>query len=139
MNATDRIDYTRPFTEHVRGTLYARFRLDADGAPMYEVWNGARLYTIDVYLHSPRPAEVEAVSYYFDDPTAPGALGDSTDRDNDFLVTIESPGDALLRVQVRVGGRMYEQRAWLSQMLENGYPKEAAPAIQSAILDIKVH
>jgi hypothetical protein len=140
VNATDRIDYTRPFAENVQGTLYARFRLDADGIPMYQIVDGnTRLYTIDIFLLSPRSAQIEEVTYFFDDPTSPNPLGTSTNRDNDFLATIESSGDALLRVEVRVGSRIYEQRAWLSQMLENGYAKDVTPTVQSAILRIKVN
>ena len=139
VNATDRIDYTRPFAENVKGLLYARFRLDADDTPIYEVSEGSRFYTIDVYLLSPQSSEIEEVTYFFDDKTSPDPLGNSTDRANDFQATIESPGDAMLRVEVRLGSSVYEQRAWLSQMLENGYAKGATPAVQSAILHIKVN
>ncbi|MBN9119935.1 MAG: hypothetical protein J0I06_12365 [Planctomycetes bacterium] len=138
MNATDRIDYTRPFAEQVEGTLYARFRLDADGVPIYEVWGGDRFYTIDVYLLSPKAAGIDEVTYFFDDSASPEPLGSSADRANDFRATIDSPGDARLRVEVRIGDSVYEQRAWLSQMLENGYAKGATPAVRSAILHIKV-
>lgn len=142
MNLTDQIDYARPFAEDVKGKLYARFRLDAERIPMYAVSDGARYYTIDIYLHSPRADTIDGVTYLIDDPTTPESLGESDDRVNDFAAAIECPGDALLRVQVRIGGRVYEQRAWLSQMLENGYPRVATSyfdAVRSAILYVRVH
>lgn len=143
MNATDRIDYTRPFIENVRGTLYARFRLDADGIPMYENAGSesglARYYTIDVYLLSPRATEIDEVIYSIGDGTGSNVLGKTADQANDFRATIESPGDAMLRIQVRIGDKVYDQRAWLSQMLENGYDGNPPAEVKSAILRIKVH
>ena len=141
MNATDRIDYTRPFAENVQGTLYARFRLDADGDPIYEtVDEGTRSYTIDIYLHSTQSNEISTVIYFLDGSEAGQSLGRSVDQNNDFPATIESAGDALLLVKVWMGLlRKYEQRAWLSQMLENGYGKDPPAEVKSAILRIKVN
>lgn len=139
MNATDRIDYARPFAQDVRGVLYARFRLDADGAPMYALVDRVRYYTIDICLHSPRAGEIDEVAYYLESAPAPAPLGESTDRVNDFPATIECPGDDLLRVQVRIGGRTYEQRAWVSQMLDNGYPAKPSAAVQEALLHVRVY
>lgn len=147
MQATDRIDYTRPFAENVQGTFYARFRLDADGAPMYEIAGyqdgPARYYKIDVYLHSTKSDAITSVHYALDDGEAVKVLGRSEDRHNDFRATIESAGDVLLLIQVWMGPlgslRKYEQRAWLSQMLENGYDKEPSSEVTSAILRIKVN
>ncbi|MDY3561779.1 hypothetical protein R5W23_003207 [Gemmata sp. JC673] len=130
MNATDRIDYTPPFVENVQGTLYARFCLDPDGVPVYEDTPLGRVYTLTVYLLSPRRDEIEEVTY---------RATKSTDRDNDFAAVIECDGDEPLPVNVRIGGRVYKQRAWLSQMLENGYSKDAPPAIQSAMLRVKIN
>lgn len=139
MNATDRIDYARPFTEHVKGTLYARFRLDPEGVPVVEFWEGAKVYTMDVCLLSPRAAEIDEVRYTFDGPGAPEPIGASTDRDNDFRITIESAGDEPIRVFVRIGDHTYEQFAWLSQLLDNGYGRAASPAVRSAVLNVRVN
>lgn len=144
MNATDRIDYTRPFAENVRGTLYARFRRDADGIPMYEIagseYGPARYYTIDVHLLSPHATDIDEVIYSIGDGKESSVvLGGTTDQANDFRVTIESPGDAMLRVQVRIGDKIYDQRAWLSQMLENGYDGNPPAEVKPAIMRIKVN
>lgn len=149
MNATDRIDYTRPFTENVQGTLYARFRLDPGGAPMYELDGRVHIYAIDVYLHTPKAAEIGAVDYYLGEVSDQTHLGRSIDRHNDFPLAIESGGDAVLVVQVSFGhpfvvspvgfGRVYEQRAWLSQMLDNGYGSDPPPEVRSALIRVKVN
>jgi hypothetical protein len=139
MNATDQIDYARPFTERVKGTLYARFRLDSTGAPQFEVWQGERLYTLDLYLVSPYAGAIDEVRYTLDDPSEPNPLGTSTDRANDFRVAFETIGDEPLRVFVRMGGETYEQRVWLSQMLANGHAKALTPEIRSALIEIRVN
>jgi hypothetical protein len=139
MNATDRIDYTRPFAENVRGHLYARFRLDADGLPQSAIEDRLYVYTIDIYLHSTRAGEIDRVEYGFGGVAPADALGQSRDRDNDFRETIESFGDTSIAVRVHLGSRTYEQSAWLSQMLENGHAKDMTTAIKAAILRIKVN
>ena len=139
MNVADRIDYARPFIERVKGTLYARFRLDASGAPQFEVWSGQALYAVDLYLLSPHASEISEVRYTLDDPQSSHPFGISSDRANDFRVSFETVGDEPLRVFVRIGADTYEQRVWLSQMLENGHARGLTPEIRSALLDIRVN
>jgi hypothetical protein len=137
---TDIITYTRPFAENVKGQLYARFRLDPEGIPEFQRdEDGLRHYTIDVYLHSPRANEIDEVKYIMDDPTYYDPVGYSTDKANDFREEIQSYGQVPVVVKVQIGNQVYEQRVWLSQMLENGHLKDTNPGIQSAIQRIKVN
>ena len=140
MNATDRIDYTRPFAENVKGQLYARFELGPNGEPLFvEDEDGLRYYAIDVFLHSPRAKDIFDVRYIVDDPTYDDPVGFSGDRANDFPEFVQSYGELPVIVKVQIGPRVYEQRTWLSQMLENGHAKDATPAIQAALQQIKLN
>lgn len=135
----DAIDYDPPFATNVQGRLYARFRLGPDKVPEYESDpDGLRHYPIHVHLHSPRAADIREVQYIMDDPSYDDPKGRSTDRANDFREEVWSYGDVPVIIRVKIGENTYEQRAWLSQMLENGYPA-GAPAIQAAIQRIKVN
>ncbi|MCI0699887.1 MAG: hypothetical protein L0241_02215 [Planctomycetia bacterium] len=138
MNTADPIDYTRSFADNVRGQLYARFRLGPDGTPEFEEdEDGLRHYTIDVYLRSPRADEIYEVKYVMDDPTYYDPVGYSADATNDFHEVIQSYGEVPVVVTVQIGGRVYEQRAWLSQMLTNGHGAGTTPVIRDAIERIK--
>jgi hypothetical protein len=138
VNTADPIDYTRPFADNVRGQLYARFRLGPDGAPEFEEDDdGLRHYTIDVYLRSPRAEEIYEVKYVMDDPTYYDPVGYSDDASNDFHEVIQSYGEVPVVVKVQIGTRVYEQRAWLSQMLTNGHGAETTTVIRDAIDRIK--
>lgn len=130
----DRISYDPPFDQNVQGRAYARFRLGPDGQPEYEEdRDGLRHYPISVYLHSPRAREIDEVTYIMDDPSYYDPIGRSTDRANDFREEIWSYGDVPVVVKVRIADDKYEQRAWLSQMLDNGHQKDTNMAIRSAI------
>jgi len=140
--ALDRIAYSNPFRESVQGRLKARFRLDSDGTPMYEADDDdprLRHYTIDVYLATPRASEIKRVSYYLDDPSYVDPQGYSDDIDNEFREEIASYGDVEIVVTVEMPKHKYEQRAWLSNMLENGHANDMTKAVRSAIERIKVN
>jgi hypothetical protein len=141
--ATDRIAYAKPFQENVQGRLKARFRVDSDGVPMYEPHDEdsrLRVYTIDVFLVTPRSQEIKGVKYYMDDESYLDPEGYSDDADNEFREEITSYGDVEIVVTVEMAGRKkYEQRAWLSNMLENGHADDMTPAIRAAIQRIKVN
>ncbi len=135
----DRIDYTPAFTEYVKGRLYARFQLDANGEPEFEPDGDdpdLRHYTIDLYLRSPRASEIDGVEYYMNDPTYWDPEGYSEDEANDFHEVIESYGDVPIDVTVRIIGREYKQRAWLAAMLVNGYLGEMGPAVTKSATDV---
>lgn len=140
--ATDRIAYTEPFQDRVRGRLKARFRLDAEGKPVNEPHSEdrrLRVYTIDVFLDTPRAREIQGVRYYMDHPSYEDPEGYSDDRDNQFREEITSYGDVEIIVTVELPDHKYEQRAWLSNMLENGHAADMTPAVRDAILRIKVY
>ena len=141
--ATDRIDYTKPFKENVQGRLKAQFRVDSDGTPMYQPHDEdprLRVYTIDVFLATPRTKEIKRVKYYMDDDSYVDPDGYSDDADNEFREEITSYGDVEIVVTVEMSNhKKYEQRAWLSNMLENGHADEMTPAIRAAIQRIKVN
>lgn len=139
--AIDRIAYTRPFMDSVQGRLKARFRLDSDGTPMYEPHDDdrrLRVFTIELFLATPRAKEVKAVSYFMDDPSYVDPNGYSVDADNEFREEISSYGDVEIVVTVDMPPHKYEQRAWLSNMLENGHADDMNPAIRAAIQRIKL-
>jgi hypothetical protein len=139
---TDRIAYTGPFKDSVQGRLKARFRLDADGKPMYEPHPDdprLRVYTIDVFLVTPRAKEIKGVRYYMDDPTYVEPEGYSDEAENEFREEITSYGDVEIVVTVEMPNHNYKQRAWLSNMLENGHADDMTPAIRTAIQRIKVN
>jgi hypothetical protein len=141
--ATDRIAYTEPFKESVEGRLKARFRVDSDGTPMYESHDEdprLRVYTIDVFLATPRTKEIKGVKYYMDDDSYVDPEGYSDDASNEFREEITSYGDVEIVVTVEMSNhKKYEQRAWLSNMLENGHADDMTPAIRAAIQRIKVN
>jgi hypothetical protein len=143
---SNRIVYTKPFREKVQGQLKARFRLDSDGKPMYEPDDeeeDLRHYTMDVSLETPRASEIKGVSYYMNDPSYVDPEGYSEDADNDFQEEIQSYGDVEILVTVEMTDQKsdheYEQRAWLSNMLENGHADDMTPAIRAAIRRIKAN
>jgi hypothetical protein len=141
--ATDGIVYTEPFKESVQGRLKAQFRLDSDGQPMYEPHDDdprLRVYTIDVVLASPRAKEIKGVGYYMDDPSYVDPAGYSDDADNEFREEITSYGDVEIVVTVDMSNqKKYVQRAWLSNMLENGHADDMTPQIRAAIQRIQVN
>ncbi len=142
MQATDSIVYTDPFKENVQGRLMAQFRLDSVGKPKYERHpddRRLRVYTIDVYLKTTRAQEIKAVHYYMDDPSYIDPEGYSDQADNEFREEITSYGDVEIVVTVEMSKHKYEQRAWLSNMLENGHADDTTLAIQNAIDRIKVN
>lgn len=139
--AADRIDYNRAFKENVEGRLEARFRLDPDGEPMYEPDDDdkrRRHYMIDVFLVTPRAKEIKAVTFYMDDPSFGDPKGYSDDADNQFREEIASYGDVEIDVTVKMREHGYKQRAWLSNMLENGHAEDMNRAIRAALERIKV-
>ena len=137
---TDRVDYTPAFSRSVGGQLLARFRLDRDGDPECDVDDdGLRHYTIELFLTSPRADKIDEVKYVMDDPTYYDPVGYSDDSDNDFREVIQSYGEVPVVVKVKIGDRVYEQRAWLSNMLENGHAGNLTPAIAEAIRHIKAN
>lgn len=138
--ASDRIAYTGPFRQAVQGQLKAQFHLDADGKPIYELDDEeVRHYTMDVYLStSPAVAkQITRVKYFLDDPSFQSPTGSSDDAANEFRVEITSYGDVEIVVTVSLSGDNYQQRAWLSNMLENGHADNMTPAIRAAIQRIK--
>jgi len=140
--AVDSIVYTKPFRESVQGRLKAEFRLDSDKTPMYEPHNEdprLRVYTIDVFLATPLKKEIKGVKYYLDDPSYVDPEGYSYDADNEFRQEIASYGDVEIIVTVEMSDHKYEQRAWLSNMLENGHADDMTPAIRAAIQRIRVN
>jgi hypothetical protein len=137
---TDPIPYTKAFREKVQGRLTARFRLTASGIPEFkEDPDGLRNYTLDVYLESPQADEIDGVEYAIIDPESPDPRGYSADADNNFPVWVETYGDIPVEVTADILGREYKQRAWLSNMLENGHAGETNPAILDAIRRIKAN
>jgi hypothetical protein len=127
------------FTKNVGGQLKARFRVDADHAPIY--WKGRDgLKNYQIYLsleESPRAAEIDSVKYFMDDPTFWDPLAVSEDGDNGFLEEISSYGDVEVEVTVQIKNKAYKQRAWLSNLLKDGYGQDASPEILEAIRNIK--
>jgi hypothetical protein len=142
-HAPDRIDYTKPFRDNVEGQLKARFRLDAEGEPMYERHpddRRLRVYTIDVFLETPRASAIKGVTYFMDDPSFVDPEGFSDDADNQFQEEITSYGDVEIVVTVEMAdGHQYVQRAWLSNMLENGHADDMTPPVRAALERIKVY
>ncbi len=141
-HAADRIGYNKPFRENVQGRLMARFRLDADGKPIYEIHpddRRLRVYTIELFLDTPQAQHIDGVDYFMDDPSFIDPEGSSKDRDNQFLEEITSYGDVEVVVTVHMGERAYEQRAWLSNMLENGHEDDMTLATKSALERIRVN
>ena len=133
-----RINSTRAFSDNVKGQLKARFRLDADGQPLYEDDDdGLRHYTIDLTLESPAAPDIDSVTYYMDDETYWDPVAVSNDRDNDFTEEISSYGDFEVEVTVQMRKHAYKQRAWLSSLLEAGHAGDTSPAIREAINRIK--
>lgn len=140
--AADRIDYTNPFRENVQGQLKAKFRLDSEEKPIYEPSDcdsDLRVYTIDVFLVTPRAKEIQGVSYFMDDDSYVDPYGYSDNATNEFREEIKSYGDVEIVVTVEMDGRKYEQRAWLSNMLENGHADNMNPAIRAALQRMKVN
>jgi hypothetical protein len=127
----------------VNGRLRARFKLDADGRPIF--FRGGRLdprfrhYQINLYLDSPFHDRISRVLYYINDPTFEDKEGWSEDRDNCFVVEIQTYGDVPIEVTVIIEGRKILQEAWLSQMLINGHSGDMNPGIKSAIERIKLN
>jgi hypothetical protein len=122
MTSDDRIDYTEPFRSNVNGRLKARFRLDAEGKPQYEEQGGLRHFYIDIFLSSARTDDIKEVKYFMNDATYLDPNGYSNDGGNEFREQITSYGDVEIVVTVvKTDGKKYEQRAWLSNMLENGH------------------
>jgi hypothetical protein len=141
-SAPDRIDYTKPFVENVQGQLKARFQLDSEKEPMFETYPDdprLRVYTIDVFLESKQAKDIKGVTYYLDDPSYVDPQGYSNDADNQFREEIASYGDVEILVTVEIGSHRYEQRAWLSNMLENGHTDDMTPPIRAALQRIKVN
>ena len=138
----DRIAYTGPFREILQGRLKARFRLDADQNPEYEPYPGdpsLRVYTIDVYLVTPLAPAIQGVTYYMNDESYLDPDGYSKDAANEFREEVTSYGDVEIVVTVEMAEHEYKQRAWLSNMLENGHADDMSPAIRAAIQRIKVN
>ncbi len=141
-HAADRILYTKPFRENVQGQLKACFRLDAERNPLYESHpddRRLRVYTIDVFLETPRAREIKGVTYYMDDPSFTDPEGYSDDADNQFREEITSYGDVEIVVTVEMGRQEYQQRAWLSNMLENGHADDMTTAVRAALERIRVN
>src|SRR5262245_146581 len=139
---TDNIAYTEPFQEHVQGRLKAQFHLGANGQPEFDPHpddTRLRVYTIDVFLDSPRAPQIKKVEYLLDDPTFEDDKGWSTDRDNQFREEISTYGDVEIEVTVTIDGHKYKQRAWLSHMLENGHATTMTPTIRSALESIRAN
>lgn len=135
----NRTPYSPAFAKHVRGKLKARFQLDADGDPLYVEDDGLRHYQLELTLESPRAAEIDSVTYILDDPTYYDPVAQSDDSDNDFREEITSYGDFQVLVRVQIGGHEYEQRAWLSNMLEEGYADQTTPSVRNALNRIKAN
>lgn len=133
------VDYDPPFARNVQGSLYARFRLGPDGAPEFDrEFGGFPHFPITVFVHSPKAPEIDEVEYVLDDPTFPDPVR-SKSKANDFRAEVWAYGDVPVAVRVRMGDEVYEQRVWLSSMLELGHAKKAAiPAVRTAIQRIKV-
>ncbi|MBY0458506.1 MAG: hypothetical protein K2V38_14295 [Gemmataceae bacterium] len=66
-------------------------------------------------------------------------VGYSEDRANDFYEEIQSYGEVPIVIEVTIGGDVYRQRAYLSQMLENGYRDTTNRAIKDAVRRIKIN
>jgi hypothetical protein len=140
--AIDRIVYTTSFKEQVQGRLKARFHLDADGVPQYELDDDDRRlrhYLIDLFLESPRSKEIKRVRYLLDDPSFIDPKRSSRDADNQFRETISSYGNLEILVTVEMAAGKYEQPAWLSHMLENGHADDMTDAIDMALQRITVN
>ena len=141
-HAADRIDYNQPFRENVQGQLKATFRLGADFAPVSEPHPDDRrllVYTIDAFLDSPRASQIDRVEYFLDDPSYEDPKGYSNDRSNQFRKEITSYGDVEVLVTVYLDGLNYQQRAWLSNMLENGHADDMTAPIWAALERIRVN
>jgi hypothetical protein len=137
----DGIDYDPNFTENVQGQLIARFRTDSDGVPLFEEdEDGTKHYVIDISLRSPKKSSIDKVVYLMEDPSfADDPKAVSKNRAMDFKQGVSSYGDVPVLVSVEMDGEVYEQRAWLSNMLTNGYAGQPEPAVQSAIKRLKIN
>lgn len=132
------ITYARSFRESVGEGLTARFKLDANGGPLYEKdEEGTKHYFIELRLHSPRAQEIDKVSYLLGE-TYYDPIRNSKDRDNDFCEEITSYGNYPIKVKVQIGSHLYVQESWLSELLEAGYAAGGAnEVIRQALRDIK--
>jgi hypothetical protein len=139
----DKVNYTEPFRDIVQGRLNATFRLDADQEPLYDTYDDEprlRHYAIDLQLISPNSAAIDQVTYYMEDSSFEyDPEGQTGDRDNQFPMEINSYGDVEVLVTVSIGGRKIKQRAWLSNMLENGHSEDMRPTIREALRRIKAN
>ena len=136
----DTIQYDPAFETRVQGRLYARFQLDADGAPDFEEdEDRLRHYIISLFLHSPNAADIVDVTYVMDDETYVDPIGYSKDGDNDFREQITSYGEVPIIVRVNMGKGVFQQLAWLSNMLENGHSGKSNSAIRVAINRLKTN
>lgn len=138
---TDQIAYTIPFKSEIQGHLNARFRLDADSKPIFERDEKdcrLRHYLMEIFLKTPKAKQIESVTYFLNDPSFLDGTLHSTNANNHFEEMIWSYGEVEVVVTVEMAGQSYEQRAWLSNMLENGHSNELNDEIRSAILRIKV-
>lgn len=142
-HAIDRIVYTTPFKENVQGRLMARFRLDPEGTPIYEPYQDEprlRVYTIDMFLVTPFSTEIKGVRYYLNDPSYINPEGYTADADNKFREEISTYGDVEILITVEMlNQKKYEQRAWLSHMLENGHADDMTQEIRTALGRIRIY
>jgi hypothetical protein len=142
MPVKQRISYDTTFLQNVQGQLLARFRLDAAGNPMYRPHSEdrhLRVYTIDLFLESSLADKIDRVDYFLNDTTFIDPKGSSTNKANRFQKEIASYGDVEVVVTVHMGEKTYEQRIWLSQMLENGHTADMTGPISEALNRIRAY
>jgi hypothetical protein len=131
------VKYTNSFQENVLGTVEARFKLDASGAPLWDEDEDGRCYFIDLRLKSPNSDKIDKVTYVLNPSyTVPSRF--SSDRDNDFVQEISAFGDYVVTINVQAGKHLYVEKAWLSALLKDGHGEEVDTGpIRDAIAAIK--
>jgi len=132
----DPITYKEVFAEQVQGQLIARFKLDSNLRPIWEPqpdYPDWRVYTIFLFLETPRAQEIKGVKYKIEDDTFNDPYAYSEKKDKKFRARITSAGDVPIVVTVKMNKQKYKQQAWLSDMLENGHAGDPAPAVRKAL------
>jgi hypothetical protein len=137
--AEKKVKYTESYEENVEGTVEARFKLDANHAPLLDQYqdDDKRYYVIELRLKSPKRDQIEKVTYVLDSSyTVPMRF--SRDRDDDFVQEIIAFRNFVLTINIHMGAHLDVQQAWLSALLEDGHGAEAKSGpIREAIDDIK--
>ncbi len=138
--SADPVQYSTTFTKRVGGRLYAQFRTKGNGDPVYQdLGNDRRYYTIDLYLESPIKNEIDLVEYDMNHWSFNDPVGYSDDPESNFHEVVSSYGDVEVIVKVHTAGRVFVQRARLSDLLMSGHGDHTKDSILDALTRIKAN